>query len=199
VSDDVSSAIAYRGPTVANCAVCHKDQDGAALIASIDEPTDGELALRVDFPHALHMTSTADVLRDGCFSCHTFEEGVGAPRAVTKPQAAICLPCHQTHANVGGDGCALCHPRTSSGASDLAFLAPDTREKRAFVQRVPTPGFSHASRGHEGACTTCHAGTDTAATIHDVRMPAESDAVCWKCHVEDGQRFHWRGAPVAAR
>jgi hypothetical protein len=193
-SDDVSNALAYRGPALEKCAACHTDQDGAALIKSIDDPSEGTLSQRVDFPHARHVASSADSLRDGCFSCHSF--GTDA-RAVTKPEAASCLPCHQTHANVGGDGCALCHPKTPSGGPDLALLAADTREKRAFVPRVPTPGFSHGSRGHDGGCTTCHAGTEKAATIHDVRMPDESDAVCWKCHVEDAQQFHWRGAASA--
>jgi hypothetical protein len=167
------------------------------LIARIDAPDESRLSLRADFPHALHMTSSAESLKDGCFACHTFEERGTSVRAATKPTSAACMPCHQTHANVGGDGCTMCHPDSAKHEPDVALLGPNTHDERAFEQRPQTRGFSHDTRGHEGTCTTCHTGADKAVTIREVHIPAESDAVCWKCHVEDARQFHWRGAPAA--
>jgi hypothetical protein len=196
-SDDIAGAPAYPGPDIRACAACHKDQQNAALIARLDPSDEGRLALRADFPHARHVSSSAESLREGCFACHTFEDQGKSICATTKPAAAACMPCHQSHANVGGDGCSMCHPDSAKREPDIAMLGPDTRDERAFKQRSPTPGFSHDTRGHDGTCTTCHTGADKAATIREVHFPAESDAVCWKCHVEDARQFHWRGAPSA--
>ncbi len=196
-SDDIAGAPAYQGPDIQACAACHKDQHDAALITRIGEPAENRLALRTDFPHALHVSSSTESLQEGCFSCHTFEGEGASARAVTKTAAANCMPCHQTHGNVGGDGCTLCHPDSTKREPDIALLGPDTPDERAFKQRSPTSSFSHDTRGHDGGCTTCHADADKASTIRDVRMPSESDPVCWKCHVQDAQQFHWRGAPAA--
>ena len=205
-TDHVVPAPGYLGPEIQSCAGCHTDENGALLVARIEPQAGGALALRTDFPHALHASTESPALEQGCFACHAFEAGGDArlARPITPdPRAATsCLPCHETHANVGGSGCAMCHPDTAGGQADIAYLGPHTSDERAFVARARTSAFSHGTRGHdggEGGCLACHTGADAAATIRDVHVPDESDASCWKCHVEDRQQFHWRGSPGASR
>jgi hypothetical protein len=204
-SDDVTSAPTYRGPDLQACAACHKDENNTLLITRVDEPAEGKVGSRTDFPHALHTNTTRASLAEGCFACHSFASAGDGLLAQPTDRDAIasssCLPCHDAHANVGGDGCALCHP-DSDGKVDIAFLGPGTRDERAFAKGSRSPGFSHQTRGHDGGgggCLACHTNADKAATIREVHMPSETDASCWKCHVEERRQFHWRGAPAAAR
>jgi hypothetical protein len=205
-SDDVAAAPAYLGPALQSCAQCHKDENGTPLVARVEAPAEGVVALRADFPHALHVDTARASLADGCFACHVFEERgetlLAHPMTKDARATSGCLPCHDTHASIGGDGCALCHPDTTGGLVDLAYLGPDTQDERAFVLRPRASGFSHDTRGHDGGaggCLACHTGADSAATIREVHVPDEPDPSCWKCHVEERQQFHWRGAPAGDR
>ncbi len=59
-----------------------------------------------------------------------------------------------------------------------------------------TNNFNHFSSGHlsevESGCASCHVDTHNATTIMDVKIPAEQNAACRVCHVEQRGRFHWR-------
>lgn len=204
-NDVAKPSDAYLGADARSCAQCHKDEKGAALVLRGEVSPTAPSVKRRDFPHAPHVTRahepaspTHDPLANGCYSCHSFPASDAPFRAmpITNPEASSCLSCHKSHANVGGDGCALCHPNTPDGKADLVYAGKPAQRRRA-----ETSGFSHTSPGHrastESSCETCHDGARQALRVSDVPIPSESDESCWKCHVLDRQRFHWRGAKVA--
>ena len=209
----------YTGPDIeVSCQECHVEVENGVevctvkavnLEAVLESPSP---RLRNDFPHDVHLGSRAFQLdggpmTSGCFDCHQFDAPAAddAPysaMAATMADAASCLSCHEGHRNVAGFaeapdgvnslGCALCHP-----ADDAVWRGED-----AVRKRVPTPGFSHWSRGHEEissepqSCTECHPNAREAHTVSDVQIMSDTAPVCFECHIE--KQFHWRGRPASA-
>jgi hypothetical protein len=122
----------------------------------------------------------------------------------TRPGVADCTACHTGHANIGGGGCATCHPlapgsyNTFLAAIDAApgdVLAGRTVPARATRRWPERSGFSHLSPGHDDpelTCAKCHLPEHlrSAKTLAEVTIPDESLTACRECHFE--RRFHWR-------
>lgn len=191
---------AYLGPPTAgegsSCSECHQDAQGQALELRALADAAGEVALRTQFPHAIHLEAArrdpSGTLRLDCFACHAFERHGRAfeELATTMASAQSCLPCHDAHQEVGGGACTYCHAE-----DDVVWTGA------TVARRWPEAnGFSHASPGHApetekpDGCATCHVGVTNATTVAQVPIPTEADEACWKCHVEERTQFHWRGA-----
>jgi hypothetical protein len=161
-----------------------------------------------DFPHKHHLDFRHETLKDGCFTCHSFEAVAGGassqlvPRTITEMRD--CQTCHSRHANVGGGACEKCHPM-QVGREELYndFLGPNPPPSRSFLTKTwPEPNyFNHFSPGHDGQpCDICHqvgrgsAEKDLAqaGSLRDTPIPDESDKACRDCHLAKKQRFHWR-------
>jgi hypothetical protein len=189
------------------CAECHQDGHTALAIQPL-EPKDTRATTRTDFPHDVHLKHASalvqvddspvgrvDKLAFDCFACHSFESRGDAFDSLptTLKEAQSCMLCHDAHRNVGGGSCAFCHPQ-----NDRVYA------NRRYPKNWPAPNaFRHDSLGHkallaDNGCIECHSRTTSAETVAETVIPTESDASCWKCHVDERQRFHWRGASMAA-
>jgi hypothetical protein len=161
-----------------------------------------------DFPHKYHLDFQHEALKDGCFTCHSFEAVPGAagfqlvPRTI--PKMRECQACHSMHKNVAGGACEKCHPMEFGQAAKYHdFLGKSPPPSRPFLTK-PWPeasNFNHFSVGHDKQpCAECHQVKQgpnefdlaQATSLQVVPIPDESNQACRDCHLKRKQRFHWR-------
>ena len=180
----------YKGPGEGSCERCHREKNGSPAAPTFVAGATGGETTRIDFPHAVHVSSSHPKLADGCFTCHEFGQGPAwDAQPATHATAKTCKPCHEAHDSMGGGDCDACHPK-----GDAVF------RNEPIVRSWPiNANFSHFTRGHAAmtdsgneGCLECHEGADRATTISSMPIPQESERLCRDCHVGQKARFHWK-------